>query len=232
MQEMRLVRVDHPLVRVEPVSTMLQGNGREDRLQEVLVKNPTQRWKWTGMKERLARETLDIPEGVDVVVTGGTVAVKGPLGALQNDFSHARVTIHRDGAHVSIETPWPNKRKAALVGTIRSHIRNMIVGVTTGFQYKLTTVYAHFPMSVKVQGREVIIENFHGERRSRKARILGDAKVTVAGDDVTIAGINLGHVSQTAANIQEATQIRKKDQRVFLDGVYVYEKGKGMNGVA
>jgi large subunit ribosomal protein L6 len=183
------------------------------------------------MKERLAREILDIPEDVDLEVRGGTVAVKGPLGALQNDFSHAQVTIQREGAQVSIEMPWPNKRKAALVGTIRSHIRNMIVGVTAGFEYKLMTVYAHFPMSVKVQGREVIIENFHGERRSRKARIRGDVTVTVAGDDVTVAGINIEHVSQTAANIQEATKIRKKDQRVFLDGVYVYEKRKGMDSV-
>ena len=184
------------------------------------------------MKERLARETLAIPKGVDLDVREGTVTVNGPLGSLQNDFSHAQVTIEREGAQVSIETPWPNKRKAALVGTIRSHIRNMIVGVTAGFEYKLKTVYAHFPMSVKVQGREVIIENYHGERRPRRAPIRGDVKVTVAGDDVTVAGINLEHVSQTAANIQEATQIKRKDQRVFLDGVYVYEKRKGIESVA
>jgi large subunit ribosomal protein L6 len=212
---------------------MLQGNGGEDRLQEILVKSPMHRsvrWELTVLKERLARKTLDIPEGVDLEVRGGNVTVKGPLGALQNDFSHAQVTIQREGAQVSVETPWPNKRKAALVGTIRSHIHNMIVGVTTGFKYKLMTVYAHFPMSVKVQGREVIIENFGGERRPRKARIQGDVKVTVAGDDVTVAGISIEHVSQTAANIQEATKIRKKDHRIFLDGVYVYEKG--MDSVA
>ncbi len=183
------------------------------------------------MKQLLARKTLVIPENVDLEVRNGVVAVEGPLGVLQNDFSHAQVIIQREGVQVSVETAWPNKRKTALVGTIRSHINNMIVGVTIGFVYKLKTVYAHFPMSVKVKGREVIIENFSGERRPRKARIQGDVKVTVAGDDVTVSGINIEDVSQTAANIQEATKIRNKDQRVFLDGVYIYEKGRGMDSV-
>jgi large subunit ribosomal protein L6 len=43
-----------------------------------------------------------------------------------------------------------------------------------------------------------------------------------------VQGINLEDVSQTAANIQNATKVKKKDPRVFLDGIYIYEQLEGM----
>ncbi|MFQ6053494.1 MAG: 50S ribosomal protein L6, partial [Candidatus Bathyarchaeia archaeon] len=44
------------------------------------------------------------------------------------------------------------------------------------------------------------------------------------GDDIIIEGIDIEEVGQTAANIQRATKIRRKDLRKFLDGIYVYNK--------
>jgi large subunit ribosomal protein L6 len=130
---------------------------------------------------------------------------------------------------VIIEAMWPDKRTQSTVGTIQSHIKNMIKGVTQGFTVKLKIVFAHFPMSIKVLGNNVIVENFFGERRPRKASISGDVQIKVEGDDVIIQGIDLEAVTQTAANIQQATQIKKKDPRVFLDGIYVYERIEGMS---
>jgi large subunit ribosomal protein L6 len=57
---------------------------------------------------------------------------------------------------------------------------------------------------------------------------MGDTKVIVKGEDIIVQGINLEDVSQTAANIQNSTKIRSKDPRVFLDGIYVYEKHEGL----
>jgi len=76
----------------------------------------------------------------------------------------------------------------------------------------------------------VAIENFTGERSPRMARIMGEAKVVVKGDDVIVQGINIEDVSQTAANIEKATKVKVKDPRVFLDGIYVYERHEGMEG--
>jgi large subunit ribosomal protein L6 len=45
---------------------------------------------------------------------------------------------------------------------------------------------------------------------------------------IFIQGINLEQVSQTAANIEQSTKIKDKDQRVFLDGIYVFERTEGM----
>jgi large subunit ribosomal protein L6 len=97
-----------------------------------------------------------------------------------------------------------------------------------GFTYKLKIVFSHFPISVKVKDKTVLIENFTGERNPRKARIVGDAQVRVESEDVVVQGINLEDVSQTAGNIEQATRVRRKDPRIFLDGIFVYEKSEGM----
>ncbi|MDG7037509.1 MAG: 50S ribosomal protein L6, partial [Nitrososphaerota archaeon] len=69
------------------------------------------------------------------------------------------------------------------------------------------------------------IENFYGERVPRTASITSsDVKISVSGDDVVVEGPCLEDVSQTAGNIEQATRVRRKDVRVFLDGVYIYEK--------
>jgi large subunit ribosomal protein L6 len=113
-----------------------------------------------------------------------------------------------------------------MLGTAAAHIRNMIRGVTKGYRYNLRTVYAHFPVTVKVdeKSKTLRVENFTGEKTPRTAQILDGVKVAVKGDDIAVEGIDLAAVSQTAANIQNATKIKKKDLRVFLDGIYIDTK--------
>lgn len=175
-----------------------------------------------------AIRSIEIPEDVDVEVEGRVVTVKGEKGMLTRDFSHAPVSVQLEGNTVKIQASWPRKREAALVGTICSHIQNMIIGVTKGFTYKLKIVFSHFPISVKVGENRVAIENFTGERSSRIAKIMGATKVIPKGDDVTVQGINIEDVSQTAANIERATKVKRKDPRVFLDGIYTYERHEGV----
>jgi len=178
-----------------------------------------------GMKKRLKQSIIKIPNDIDVSIVQNKVSIRGPLGELERNFSDAPVNIRHIDAEIVIEAFWPDKKKTAMVGTVSSHIKNLMTGVLKGFMYKMKIVYAHFPMTVKIVDRKIIIENFQGERKPRIAKILGDVKVEVAGDDVMISGTNVEDVSQVAANIQQATLIKKKDPRVFLDGIYVYEKG-------
>ena len=171
--------------------------------------------------------TVKIPENVEGTLEGRVVTIKGEKGELSRDFSHAPITIQLKDKTVTVKASWPRKKEAALVGTVCSHIQNMIKGVTTGFTYKLKIVFSHFPITVNVKGQTLTIQNFTGERNPRKAKIMGATKVTIKGEDVIVQGINLEDVSQTAANIQNATKIRRKDPRVFLDGIYVFEKHEG-----
>jgi large subunit ribosomal protein L6 len=172
--------------------------------------------------------TIQVPEDVDVTLEGRKVTVKGPKGTLTRDFHHAPVSMEMNGKTMRIWAEWPRKKEASLVGTVHSHVQNMIGGVRKGFTYKLKIVFSHFPISAKVKDKTVLIENFTGERNPRKAKIVGNAKVKIQSEDIVVQDLDLENVSQTAANIEQATKVRKKDPRVFLDGIYVYERTEGM----
>jgi len=172
---------------------------------------------------------IQIPDGVVVNIEMRKVTVRGSKATLTRDFSYANISIETDGKTVRVSAEWPRKKEASLVGTINSHIQNMITGVTKGYNYKLKIVFSHFPITVKVQDRAVMVENFTGERRARKAKILGDVKVKVEAEDIIVQGAMLEDVSQTSANIEQMTRVTNKDPRVFLDGIYVYERNEGMD---
>ena len=179
------------------------------------------------VNEAIKTITIDIPDKVDLRLEGRKISVKGPKGEITKDFSQLPLRFSLSERTLTIEVDWPKKRLIALIGTIGVHITNMIKGVRNGYLYRLKVVYAHFPITVKVQGNSIIIQNFSGEKHPRSAKIIGDTKVTAKGDEVIVEGIDLENVSQTAANIELATTFRDKDPRVFLDGIYISEKGEG-----
>lgn len=172
--------------------------------------------------------SLDLPEDVTVSVKDGKVSVSGPLGTLKEDLSHMGISIWAEKGKFYARAEGSNRRLKAMVGTCLAKVRNMVIGVTKGYKYKLKIVASHFPMSVKVSGKTVMIENFLGERQPRRVEVVGDAKVKVEGDDVIVYGTDKYSVGQTAANIEKATRIKAKDPRKFLDGIYIYEKSLGM----
>jgi len=170
------------------------------------------------------REEVEIPEGVEVTVENNVVKVKGPKGELQRELKYPGVQIFTEDGKVVVFKEFPRKKDIAIARTFKAHIANMIKGVTEGFTYKLKAVYSHFPMTVKVQGDEVVIENFLGEKNPRRAKILPGVTVKVRGQEVIVEGIDKEAVGQTAANIEQATRITKWDRRVFQDGIYIVEK--------
>jgi len=182
------------------------------------------------VRVELAQRSIEIADNVQLTINGRSIKVTGPKGTLEEDFAHLPVKFELEGKSLRVYAAWARKREVALVGTALAHVRNMMRGVTSGFTYKLKIVYAHFPMTIKVNEKEkkVTIDNFTGEKTPRIAKIVGSSKVKVVSDEIHVQGSNLGEVSQTAANIQAATKIPDKDQRVFLDGAYIFEKSEGM----
>lgn len=170
------------------------------------------------------KEEFNVPEGVELKLTGDTVEVSGPRGKLKRMFNFKTVTLKSEGQKILIETESTRRKDKSAVGTIKSHLRNMCKGVTDGFTYKLRTVYAHFPITVKVEEKRVLISNFLGERSPRVADIIGDASVEVKGDEMTVKGMNKDDVGQTAFNIEQATFVRYRDSRTFQDGCYIVER--------
>lgn len=169
------------------------------------------------------REEILIPEGIDVTIDGG-ITVKGSKGELSRKFNYSGISINQKNGNIVLEANFPKKKDKAMLGTIKSHISNMMIGLTDGFTYNMKIVYAHFPMTVKASGDKVTIENFLGERYPRTAKIVGSAKVQVKGDEVVVTGINKEDVGQTMANLEQATKIKGRDPRVFQDGIYLVSR--------
>jgi large subunit ribosomal protein L6 len=176
------------------------------------------------MRGGLLKDEIEIPEKVQVTLQKGIVKVKGPQGEVSKELHHPRLKLEVKGKQVVVSCEFPRKREKALAGTYGAHVRNMLRGVTDGFEYKMKIVYAHFPIKTSIKGNVFVIENFLGEKFPRKTKILGATKVEVKGDQVLLKGPNVEDVGQTAANIERATKIRGFDPRVFQDGIYITEK--------
>ena len=173
---------------------------------------------------------IDIPVNVKVRMEGNTFIVDGKLGTLRKDITRLPIAVDLKDKKLVIKPPGTRKKDLAMTNTAKSIIQSMIKGVETGFTYKLKVVYAHFPISVKTKGKEIHVENYFGERAPRVSHVVGDTtKVNVMGEDVIVQGPSLEEVSQTAANIEFSTKLKGKDQRVFLDGLYIYSREEGMS---
>ncbi|MFW9807276.1 MAG: 50S ribosomal protein L6 [Candidatus Thorarchaeota archaeon] len=172
-------------------------------------------------------QRIEIPSECQVSLEDKTITVNGPKGKLVRSFPEPQTRIKTEGNELIVTTHVNRKKSRALVGTAIAHVRNMLIGVQHGYEYEMKVVYSHFPITVEIQDKTVIIKNFIGERGVRRARLIGDVEVKTTEDEVFISGINIDHVSQSAANIQQACKIRDKDRRVFLDGIYVIRKRKG-----
>ena len=184
-----------------------------------------------GMSTRKAANQTGeviIPENVNVIKEKNTIIVEGKNGKISKDFTKIPITLSFENNRIIIHPPGQRRKDLALINTVKSIISSMIKGVETGFTYKLKIIFSHFPISVKVKDKKVIVENYFGERSMRISKIVGLTQVVVTGEDVIVKGPSLEDVSQTATNIESSTKIKNKDQRVFLDGVYLYAKEDGM----
>ena len=184
--------------------------------------------------ERL-EQVIEVPHGLELRFAKGTMRVKGRLGDAVKDFRRIPVAIEvsGDGRTVTARATGRRKRDYSILNTACSIIRNLVGGVQEGYTVRMKVVYAHFPITVRVDGGEILVENFQGERSARRARIVGrGTKVDPQGEDVVITGPVLTDVTQTAANLQQNTRVKNKDHRVFLDGIYMYEKRAGMGDAA
>ena len=167
---------------------------------------------------------VEIPEGVEVKLDGKSVEVSGPKGKQVRTFDLQGVSLSKEGSLVTIQSASSRRRQRAAVGTVRAHLRNMAKAVTEGFTYKLKVVYAHFPITVNVEDRRVLINNFLGESEPRVARIVGEIEVKVEGDEIIVEGLNKEDVGQTATNIEQSARVKGRDLRVFQDGCYIVER--------
>ncbi len=173
------------------------------------------------------RVEIEIPDDVSAETDHLELTVEGPNGSVTRRLWYPDIDVSVADGAVVIASENEDAKTNATVGTFESHVANMIHGVTDGWEYTMEVYYAHFPMQVTVEGDEVVIENFLGERAARRTPIRGDTDVQIDGETVTLSGSDKEAVGQTAADIEQLTKVTDKDTRVFQDGVYIVDKPTG-----
>jgi len=152
------------------------------------------------------------------------LTVEGPEGSVTRRLWYPDITVEVTDDAVVIESDEGDAKTMSTIGTFESHVRNMFHGVTEGWEYEMEVFYSHFPMQVRAEDSEIVIENFLGERAPRTTPIHGDTEVEIDEERLTLRGPSIEDVGQTAADIEQLTRVPGKDVRVFQDGVYITEK--------
>ena len=173
--------------------------------------------------------SIALPEGASASIAGDVITVSKDGQSLSREFRHHKVEVRAVNGDLEVFVNLPRRSDKALAGTWAAHLRNMVLGIDEGFEYRLKAVFSHFPMSLKVEGKQLTINNLFGEKVPRVAKLPwspDEVKVQVKNKtDVVVSGANREKVGQTAANIERACRIKKRDRRVFQDGIYIVSKG-------
>lgn len=175
------------------------------------------------MKKELYQE-IEIPEGIEAEINGTILKVSGPEGVNEKKFSISKLEFKKEGNKIIIGNKKSTKKEKKLMNTIASHIKNMIKGVQEKFEYQLKICFSHFPITVEKKDKEVIIKNFLGEKIPRKTKILEGVEVEIDKDIIKVSSVSKELAGQVAANFETATKIRKKDKRIFQDGIFITNK--------
>ena len=88
---------------------------------------------------QIGRKPVDIPEGVEVTIASGSIAVKGKLGELTQDYNSV-INISQEEDVLVVSRPSDEKEYRELHGLYRALIANMIQGVSEGYKRELQLV--------------------------------------------------------------------------------------------
>lgn len=171
-------------------------------------------------------QNIEIPEGVEVNIEGNLLTIKGKEGENKKAFNITNLVFEKKDNKIVIGNKKATKKEKKMINTISSHIRNMIQGVQKKFEYKLKACFSHFPITIEIKGNKGLIKNFLGEKTPREISIPKGVDIKVEKDIITISSCNKELAGQTAADFEVATKIKKRDRRIFQDGIFIISKAE------
>ena len=174
------------------------------------------------MKQDIEREII-LPEGIGAEVRGGEIAFKGAKGESSRKIP-AGIIVSASGNRVTLNAKSATKRNLSEINAFESHVKNIALGLKSGYRSELAIVYSHFPITLAQKGEAIEVSNFGGEKKPRRAKIVKGVHVEIKGKEIIVKGNSKESVSQTAANLELATRKVGKDVRRFQDGIYVVKK--------
>lgn len=175
------------------------------------------------MKKQFCQEII-LPKGVEIRKEENMIFVKGTQGEISKEFNFGKLVYENKDKKVVVSHPSSTKKEKRMINTISAHLRNMIEGVQKKFEYRLKICSSHFLINVETKGNEILIKNFLGEKIPRKCKIPKGAEIEINKDIIIVKSPNKEIAGQAAANFEAATKIRKRDRRVFQDGIFITHK--------
>lgn len=172
---------------------------------------------------RVARMPVPVPKGVEINLAAESISVKGPLGTLNQRLS-TKVRISREGDELKFAAADESREAAALSGTYRALVFNMVTGVTKGFERKLALVGTGY----RAQAQGTNLNLSLGFSHPIVYRLPEGVKAeTPTQTEILIKGSDRQRVGQVAAEIRgyrppepyKGKGVRYSDEKVALKEV-------------
>ncbi len=147
---------------------------------------------------RVAKNPIALPKGVEAELDGNRLTVKGVKGTLTSDL-HPSVQVEVEAGVIRVTPDKTNKIVNALAGTTRANINNMVIGVSAGYERKLTLVGVGY--RVQAKGNSLSLSLGYSHPVEYEAPV-GITLETPTQTEVLIKGTDKQVVGQVAANIR------------------------------
>ncbi len=169
---------------------------------------------------RIADFPLTVPKGVEVTLSPKAVAVKGPLGTLTQSLEGS-VTIQREGDQLLFKAANDSDAADAMSGTVRALVANMVVGVTKGFEKKLSLVGVGYRAQAQGDKLNLALGFSHPIVHALPKGIKAE---TPTQTEIVVKGLDKQLVGQVAAEIRgyrppepyKGKGVRYVDERVVI----------------
>ncbi len=147
---------------------------------------------------RIANAPVEIPAGVEVSLNGLEVSIKGSKGTLSRAI-HAEVEVTQQGNTLVTTARSNSKQAVAQAGTSRALLNNMVIGVSQGFQKKLTLVGVGYRAKAQGSTLDLTLGFSHPVQYTVPTGIVIE---TPTQTEIIITGSDKQIVGQVAANIR------------------------------
>ncbi len=169
---------------------------------------------------RVGKMPVIVPQGVDVSIKEDQISVKGAGGTLAV-ANNALVTIKNEAGKLSFEPANESREANAMSGTMRQLVNNMVVGVTKGFEKKLSLVGVGYKAQAQGAKLNLAVGFSHPVNIDMPAGIKVE---TPAPTEILIKGADRQRVGQIAAEIRairppepyKGKGIRYSDERIVI----------------
>lgn len=167
---------------------------------------------------RIAKAPIQLPKGVEVNLSGRTLAVKGPKGELSLDL-HEAVDMEQEGETLTMKPK--SEKYLGMTGTMRALVNNMVNGVSEGFERRLNLVGVGY--RAQAQGAKLNLNLGYSHPVEFEAPE-GITLETPTQTEIVVKGVDKQQVGQVAAQIRafrfpepyKGKGIRYSDERVSL----------------